>query len=51
MGTDIVYYGTNLAHRLVHEFVECGPDKHALHAHAQTLQWIDIWSDFAEDRV
>ena len=51
MGAISFYYGANLAHYLVHEFVEQGPDKHALHTHAQPVQKIDIWSDFAEDRV
>ncbi|HMI96640.1 MAG TPA: hypothetical protein VK479_09030 [Micropepsaceae bacterium] len=50
MGTDIVYYGANLAHYLVHEFVEQGPDKSMHHAHDQQIQSIEIWSDFAEDR-
>jgi hypothetical protein len=48
MGTDIIYYGANLASYLVHEFVEQGADKHALHT--QDAQRIDIWSDFIERR-
>jgi hypothetical protein len=44
--TDIVYYGANLAHYLVHEFV----DHHARHSYGLEIQSVDIWSDFAEQR-
>jgi len=43
--TDIIYYGTNLAHYLVNEFVD---HDYVLQTHAQTIQRIDIWSDLAE---
>jgi hypothetical protein len=43
--TDIIYYGADLAHYLVNEFVD---HDWAFHTHAQQIQRIDIWSDFAE---
>lgn len=47
MQTDIVYYGANLAHYLVHELL--GGD-YWQHTHNQHPRRIEIWSDFAEDR-
>lgn len=43
MQTDIIYYGSNLADYLVHEF--CGWNEEH---HAPTPRAIDVWSDFAE---
>jgi hypothetical protein len=43
--TDIVHYGADLAHYLMHEFVD--HDYH-LHTHAQRIQPIDVWSDLAD---
>lgn len=43
--TDIVYYGADLSHYLVHEFID---RDYALHTSAQKIRKIDIWSDFAE---
>jgi len=43
--TDIIYYGANLAHYLVNEFVD---HDWKLHAHDQPIHKIVIWSDFAE---
>jgi hypothetical protein len=45
MQTDIVYYGADLPHYLVHEFVD---RDHALHTSVQKIRKINIWSDFAE---
>jgi hypothetical protein len=44
MQTDIIYYGANLAHYLLNEFVD---HDHALHTQAQKIRKIDVWSDFA----
>jgi hypothetical protein len=46
MGTDIVYYGSNLAHYLLNEFVDLDQ---AAHANAREIQRIRIWSYLAED--
>jgi hypothetical protein len=43
--TDIIYYGADLAHYLMHEFVD---RDHAFHTDAQPIQRVAIWSDFAE---
>ena len=48
MQTDIIYYGADLAHYLVNEFVDKDWE---LHTHAQNIQKIDIWSDFADGTV
>jgi hypothetical protein len=45
MQTDIVYYGADLAHYLLNEFVD---HDYALHTHAQKIRRIEMWSDFAE---
>jgi hypothetical protein len=45
MQTDIIYYGADLAHYLLNEFVD---HDWALHVRAQKIRRIDIWSDFAE---
>src|SRR6185437_2266716 len=45
MQTDIDYYGADLPHYLLNEFVD---RDYALHTHAQTIRRIEIWSDFAE---
>jgi hypothetical protein len=42
MQTDIIYYGANLAHYLLNEFVD---HDYMLHTHAQKIRKIDIWSD------
>ena len=47
MQTDIIYYGADLAHYLVNEFVD---QDWALHVEAQKIQRIEVWSDFAESR-
>jgi hypothetical protein len=44
--TDIVYYGSNLAHYLLNEFVE----QDLSHRRPEDIQRIDIWSDYAEER-
>jgi len=44
--TDIVYYGANLPHYLLNEFID---RDYALPTHAQKIRKIDIWSDFAEN--
>ncbi len=44
--TDIIYYGADLAHYLVHEFI--GHD-YVLHAQAQQIRKIRIWSYLADD--
>jgi len=43
--TDIVYYGSDIAHYLVNEFLD-----HDWPAHTQGAKHIDIWSAFAEER-
>jgi hypothetical protein len=43
--TDIIYYGADLAHYLLNEFVD---RDYALHTHAQKIRRIEVWSDFAE---
>ena len=45
MQTDIVYYGADLAHYLLNEFVD---RDYPLHTHAQKIRRIEVWSDFAE---
>jgi len=44
--TDIIYYGANLAHYLVNEFVD---HDYVLHTHAQEIRKIRIWSYLADD--
>jgi hypothetical protein len=44
MQTDIIYYGADLAHYLVNEFID---HDYALHTHEQKIQTIPIWSDLA----
>jgi hypothetical protein len=46
MQTDIIYYGANLAHYLIQEFLE--QDRYAFHTSEQRPRKIAIWSDFAE---
>jgi hypothetical protein len=41
--TDIIYYGADLAHYLLNEFVD---RDWAFHTHAQKIRRIEIWSDF-----
>jgi hypothetical protein len=43
--TDIIYYGADLPHYLLNEFVD---HDYALHTRAQTIRRIEVWSDFAE---
>jgi hypothetical protein len=45
MQTDVIYYGADLPHYLLNEFVD---HDYALHTHAQNIRKIDVWSDFAE---
>jgi hypothetical protein len=45
MQTDIIYYGADLPHYLLNEFVD---HAYALHTYAQTIRRIEIWNDFAE---
>jgi len=49
--TDIIYYGANLAHYLIHEFVDHSDGSYVRHTHDQEIQRVEIWSDFAERRV
>ena len=44
MGTDIICYGANLAHYLMHEFVEGDYERHTSD---QKIQQIEVWSDLA----
>jgi len=44
MGTDIICYGANLAHYLMHEFVDHDYERHT---YEQDLRTIDVWSDLA----
>jgi hypothetical protein len=46
MQTDIIYYGADLAHYLLTEFVD---QDYVLHTHVQDIQKIRIWSYLAED--
>jgi hypothetical protein len=46
MQTDIIYYGADLAHYLVNEFID---HDYALHTNPQEIQKIRIWSYLAED--
>jgi hypothetical protein len=48
MQTDIIYYGANLAHYLLSEFVD---HDFAFHVNAQKIRKIEMWSDFAECRL
>jgi hypothetical protein len=45
MQTDIIYYGVDLAHYLLREFVD---RDYARHTHAPKIRRIAVWSDFAE---
>lgn len=45
MQTDIIYYGSDLPHYLLNEFID---RDYALHTQAQNIRRIEIWSDFAE---
>jgi len=47
MQTDIIYYGADLAHYLVNEFID---QDYALHTNPQEIRKIRIWSYLAEDR-
>jgi hypothetical protein len=44
-GTDIIYYGTDLAHYLLNEFVDHSYEDHVS---SQTVRHIPIWSDYVE---
>jgi hypothetical protein len=48
MQTDIIYYGANLAHYLMLEFVERGDHHYRLHTYAQNIQPIQVWSALAD---
>jgi hypothetical protein len=43
--TDIIYYGADLPHYLLNEFID---HDYALHVRAQKIRRIVVWSDFAE---
>jgi hypothetical protein len=47
MQTDIIYYGSNLAHYLVNEFVD---QTWEAPAQEKKPRHIEVWSDFAEER-
>ena len=48
MQTDIIYYGADLAHYLLHEFTPSGDRKDYLrHTYDQQIRRIDVWSDLA----
>ena len=44
--TDIIYYGADLGHYLLNEFVD---QDYALHTHAQEIRKIRTWSFLAND--
>jgi hypothetical protein len=44
--TDIIYYGADLAHYLLNEFID---HDYVFHTHAQEIRKIRIWSYLAED--
>jgi hypothetical protein len=46
MQTDIIYYGADLAHYLLHEFVD---HDYVAHTRVQEIRKIRIWSYFADD--
>lgn len=48
MQTDIIYYGANLAHYLLNEFVDHNWE---FHVNQQAIKKVQIWSDFAEQRI
>ena len=48
MQTDIIYYGANLAHYLMLEFVDRGDHVYRLHTYAQNIQPIEVRSDLAD---
>lgn len=43
MQTDIIYYGANLAHYLVHEFIP--GEAHAAHTSPINIRKIDVWDE------
>jgi hypothetical protein len=43
MQTDIIYYGANLAHYLVNEFID---QDYTLHVNKPNIRHIPVWSDF-----
>jgi hypothetical protein len=45
MQTDIIYYGANLPHYLLNEFVD---RDYALHTQEQDIQKVPIWSDLVQ---
>jgi hypothetical protein len=47
MQTDIIYYGVDIAHCLVNEFVD---HDYARHTRAQDIRRVPIWSDLVEWR-
>jgi len=46
--TDIIYYGANLAHYLLNEFVD---QDYSAHTQDKDIHRIDIWTDFVENRT
>jgi len=48
MQIDIIYYGANLAHYLLHEFVDGPSDDRQKHTYGQQINRIEIWSDFVD---
>lgn len=51
MGTDIIYYGSNLAHYLLQEFMERGSDHYADNVREIDIKHVNIWSDFVHGRA
>ena len=47
MQTDIIYYGADLAHYLMLEFMPKRDEGYRLHTYAQEIRKIDVWSDLA----
>jgi hypothetical protein len=45
--TDIVYYGADLVHYLMLEFVDRGDRAYHRHTYAQTIHPINVWSELA----
>jgi hypothetical protein len=46
MQTDIIYYGANLAHYLLQEFIQ-DHKNYAANTYEQGIRQIEVWSDFA----
>src|SRR5262249_52882546 len=49
MQTDIIYYGSNLAHYLMEEFVDTStPGAYERNTYEQDIHRVEIWSDLVE---